>query len=561
MCECQSDTDLHQLVKEFFSIETFGVKVTERIIESKESMRDRQILESSTVHKSNHYEVGLLWRDDNIQLPKSYDMAKRRLECVESKMKKNPVLADRMCIYIKDFLDKGYIRLLTQQERNTIGPRTWYLPVFPVFNAKKPQKLRLVWDGAAKVNGISLNSKLLAGPDQLQPLPDVLRRFREACVGLSTDIIEMYHRVFVNECDQDSQRFLWRDGDIQKEPDVYVMTVLPFGLSSSPAIAQYVKNDNAASFTEHFPRAVEAIIKSHYVDDMIERAHDVETAVQLIKEVQYIHRYANFELRNLISNNQQVLEAINGNPEFNDKILADKLNVDVERILGMYWNTKTDSFTYSLQFINLRHMTEVHRPTKREVLRTVMSVFDPLGFLTHFVVHAKVLIQEIWRNKIDWDVKLPHALLEKWLLWINHLHKVENVHISRLYSSRMSPKPANSIQLHIFVDAGGQAYATVAYFRIEDDFGVDSCIIGAKSRVAPNKPVSVPRLELQGGVLGLRFAESILDSHYSLRIDKVIIWCDSKTVLFWLNSEPRRYSQFVAFRLGEILDSKIIFER
>lgn len=135
--------------------------------------------------------------------------------------------------------------------------------------------------------------------------------------------------------------------------------------------------------------------------------------------------------------------------------------------------------------------------------------------------------------------------------------QVESLHIPRLYSSRLSPKPPKSIQLHVFVDAGLEAYASVAYFRIEDDNGVDSCLIGGKSRVAPLKPLSVPRLELQGGLLGNRFAESILHSHASLCISKTVIWCDSKTVLFWLSTGPRRYSQFVAFRIGEILDSPI----
>lgn len=114
----------------------------------------------------------------------------------------------------------------------------------------------------------------------------------------------------------------------------------------------------------------------------------------MIKDVQFIHRHANFDLRNLTSNNQQVLEAINGSPDFSNKILSDKLDVNVERILGLYWNPTTDTFTYSLQFVKLQTLAEEHRPTKREVLRIVMSVFDPLGFLTHLLVHAKVLLQE-----------------------------------------------------------------------------------------------------------------------------------------------------------------------
>lgn len=246
MCECQSlYNNLHRLVKEFFSLEAFGVKLSERIVESKAMMRARHILETSTVKHENHYTTALLWRSDDIQLPNSYDMAMRRLECVETKMKKNPILSTRMCDYLKDFLDKGYIRKLTLAEQNKHGPRTWYLPIFPVFNPKKPEKLRLVWDGAAKVNGVSLNSQLLTGPDQLVPLPDILRRFREAFIGVSTDIIEMYHRVHVEEEDQNAQRFFWRDGDDSRPPDVYVITVLPFGLTCSPAIAQFVKNKNA----------------------------------------------------------------------------------------------------------------------------------------------------------------------------------------------------------------------------------------------------------------------------------------------------------------------------
>lgn len=236
----------------------------------------------------------------------------------------------------------------------------------------------------------------------------------------------------MNDEDQDSQRFLWRDGQVNEEPEVFVVKVLPFGSACSLAIAQFVKNKNAKVFEHEFPKAFEAITKNHYVDDMIERAHDVESAVQLIKHVQFIHRHANFDLRNLISNNKQVLEAINGSPEFSDKILVDKLDIDVERVLGMYWNTKTDTFTYSLQFIKMIDNVVEYYPTKREILRIVMSVFDPLGFLAHLLIHAKVLIQEIWRHDIGWDDQLPNSIKSKWFNWVQHLKTVENLHIPRL---------------------------------------------------------------------------------------------------------------------------------
>ncbi|XP_037025620.1 uncharacterized protein LOC119066997 [Bradysia coprophila] len=132
---------------------------------------------------------------------------------------------------------------------------------------------------------------------------------------------------------------------------------------------------------------------------------------------------------------------------------------------------------------------------------------------------------------------------EKWIEWLQQLPMVEEVHIPRLYSNRMSPHPAKSIQLHMFVDAGIEAYAAVAYFRVEDDYGIDTCIVGAKSR-----------LELQGAVLGTHLAVNIIQSHYGLTINKTVIWCDSQTVLSWLHTDTRKYSQFVVFRVAEILE-------
>lgn len=147
-----------------------------------------------------------------------------------------------------------------------------------------------------------------------------------------------------------------------------------------------------------------------------------------------------------------------------------------------------------------------------------LGFFDPLGFLANFVVYAKTLLQEIWRSKVGWDDPLPTPLKNKWILWLECLPRLEEIHIPRLYSTRMSPDLPKSIQLHLFVDASLESYATVAYFRISNDFEIDSCLIGAKSRVAPNRPMSARRLELQGAVLGTRFANSIVKSHIGLKI-------------------------------------------
>lgn len=204
----------------------------------------------------------------------------------------------------------------------------------------------------------------------------------------------------------------------------------------------------------------------------------------------------------------EAAKLLEAKPECGNKSL-EKDPKEIERVLGMYWNISKDTFTYSLKFVKSNFNSVEFRPTKRSILRTVMSIFDPLGFLAHYVVHAKVILQEIWRIRIGWDDEIPTSFKDKWSEWLQQLKMVEEIHIPRLYSNRMSPQPPNSIQLHMFVDAGNEAYAAVAYFRVEDDYGIDSCIVGAKSRVAPIKPMSVPRLELQGAVLGTRLAGKI----------------------------------------------------
>lgn len=183
-----------------------------------------------------------------------------------------------------------------------------------------------------------------------------------------------------------------------------------------------------------------------------------------------------------------------------------------------------------------------------------MSIYDPLGFLVAFLVYIKILLQDIWRSKVLWDEAIPDKEFSKWLLWITLLPEVEKVRIPRCYSLTLSTGDAKTTQLHLFVDASENAFAAVAYFRFEIDGQVECALIGAKTKVAPQQIMSIPRLELQAAVLGTRLANSIREGH-AMPIQNTFMGSDSKTVLCWINSDPRKYRQFVAFRVGEILEN------
>lgn len=553
--ESAADKKLDASVKEFFSIESFGVKTPDNVLQSRDDQRAIAILEKNTKKVDGRYETGLLWRYDGVQFPDSYGMALKRLSCLESKMSKNPDLALNLQNQIKDYVIKGYARRMTDDELQRKNPRKWYLPIFAVSNPNKPSKIRLVWDAAAKVNGVSLNSMLLKGPDLLCSLPEILYRFRERLVAIAGDITEMYHQVSIIRDDQDSQRFLWRDSPSEK-PSVYAMNVMTFGASCSPCAAHYVKNINAEKFINECPRAVEAICNNHYVDDWLDCFDTEKEAIRVAHEVIKIHEEAGFVIQKWVSNSENVLQCLGVGKDVGKTI---DLNINNEtvgaKVLGMWWDPKNDNFFYNFDAsrINSEILTGVRQPSKREVLRTLMMIYDPLGLIAPFLVYVKILLQDIWRSKIDWDQTIDDSQSAKWMKWTELIPKIQDVKIPRCYFG----KDYQSLELHVFVDASDSAYAAVAYFRFVYEDNKSRCsLVAGKSKVAPiNPPVmSVPRLELQAAVLGARLSNSIVVGH-TLKPDRVVFWTDATDVLCWIRSDLRKYRQFVAFRVSEILET------
>ncbi|XP_055632511.1 uncharacterized protein LOC129772987 [Toxorhynchites rutilus septentrionalis] len=282
-----------------------------------------------------------------------------------------------------------------------------------------------------------------------------------------------------------------------------------------------------------------------------------EEAIALAKQVKEIHSRAGFEMTNWVSNSPDVLVALDA-LEVPEKNLNTTIEVANEKVLGMWWSTESDVFTYKL-FLqrNKDILSGTRRPTKRELLRTMMSVFDPLGLIAHYLMFLKMILQEVWRSGVNWDDCIAEREWEKWKIWLQFLPSLESLRIPRCY--RLKTSVNSSVQLHTFVDASENGYAAVCYFRFEEDGQVECTLIGAKSRVAPLKFVSIPRLELQAGIIGARLAKAVEQGH-TYKISKRFFWTDARNVLCWLNSDHRRYSQFVAFRVSELLETTDVTE-
>ena len=414
-----------------------------------------------------------------------------------------------------------------------------------------PGKIRLVFDAAARSGGSSLNDMLLPGPDMLKSLTGVLHKFRKREIRFGGDIQEMFYRVLIRDEDTAAQRFLWREGESHREPDVYEIKARIFGSTSSPCSAQYVKNRHALEFADEFPQAAKAITDRHYVDEYFDSVHTDDQAVTRMSEVSELHRRGGFLIRNWTCNSQAVLNHIPENLRAQKK--EQHSNGDhTERVLGVHWNAELDSFTFKLHFSRVPDgvLNGSKCPTKTEVLKLLMSLFDPLGFLANYTVAGKILVQDVWRNGFGWDDELSGLTLQKWKQWIGDLPLVKKLKIPRCYNTNM--KKCSRIELHMFCDASEKAFAAVGYLKCTNPDGVQIFFI--KSRVSPLRPMSIPRLELQAAVLGCRLAETIIESH-EIDITNTYFWTDSRTVLCWIRSDARKFKQFVAFRVGEILES------
>lgn len=558
VCECKSSEEqrIGDMMEKYFSQEDFGVKVP-KLNQSPEDKIALDILEKTTKRVGGCYETGLLWRINNVIMPNNFKMCLRRLISIESKMKINPKFSEAYKAKIQEYLDKKYAKKLSEDELATISSNMWILPHFGVSTKNKP-KLRLVFDAKAAYSGVSLNSNLLTGPDQYNSLVGILFRFREGKYAVAADVREMFHMVKIREDDRKFQCFLWRNGESHRRPDVFMMNVMIFGATSSPCSAQYVKNTNALRYLEKFPRAVDGILKRFYVDDYMDSFSKEEEALVVVKKVIEINRDAGFELRNVISNSELVRR------QLGNKCDAIVMNLDLEKenlaekVLGLFWDTNTDQFLFKFQFASDIENESTKVLTKRGILRILMSVFDPIGLLAHYVVRGKIILQDIWMKKLlDWDAPLPEDICERWWEWMNGLESVGKLKVNRNYSQTLLS--SKNVQLHVFTDASERAFASVAFVRVEFDDECQISLIAAKTKipsVKSSKILSIPRLELQGALLGVRLANFIQKEH-SITFQSVTFWTDSQTVLSWLNTEYGSFKPFVAHRISEILDTTI----
>ncbi|XP_053392090.1 uncharacterized protein LOC128554561 [Mercenaria mercenaria] len=176
--------------------------------------------------------------------------------------------------------------------------------------------------------------------------------------------------------------------------------------------------------------------------------------------------------------------------------------------------------------------------TKRLILQNTSRIYDPLGLLSPVTVKAKIFLQEIWKQKYDWDTSLPTELQQKWITIASDLNSATQ--------TKKSIVADDTYHLHIFVDSSSQAHGSTAYICK----GNQSMLIMTKNRVAPLKQLTLPKLELMAAITGARMSQHLRQTLESIQ-QKTYYWSDSQIVLHWLGSKEAT-NRFVRARVTEI---------
>ena len=333
----QSTDDLCNEILQVLAQDFADTALPQEMMMSKEDKRALAVYEQSVTKENGHYTIALPWKESSPKLLQNRKLAKRRLDSLKRRLMSDAVLCKLYCEKMNDYVKCGYASQVSEQDIVGKEGRVWYVPHHCT---SLTTKFRIVFDCSAKLNGISLNDKLLQGPTTTltNSLLGVLLRLRQEQIAIVGDIKNMFYQVFVDEADRDAFRFLWfPEGGLSQQPVSYRMNVHIFGCTSSPSVAAFALRKTALDNEVDVSTEAVSIVKHDFdVDDMCTSVSNVDNAWELIEQVSKLLRSSGFRLTKFLSNNKQVLESVP--PEDRASSVVDLSNHEppIHKTLGVY---------------------------------------------------------------------------------------------------------------------------------------------------------------------------------------------------------------------------------
>ena len=345
----------------------------------------------------------------------------------------------------------------------------------------------------------------------------------------------------------------------------HAVKVNNFGVKPANCIATLALHSSADMFVVKYPVESEELKKQTYIDDELISAANKEEAIMKTSRMDMICDHAGMPNKGWTYSGD----------EGGDKVLiGGDGDVVEEKVLGLSWLPRDDTFKFHLaiqlsgdhkngierKIVSLKDLKE-NPPkvlTRRMVLSEISKIFDPIGFLVPVLLESKLLIRESWcgEKPIGWDEPLPREQIDCWLVFLRSLYELEDY---KNYRSLWPQEDSEGLPiLIVFLDGAKLAFGASAYIRWKIKGGYWTRLIMSKSKIAPKKIVSIPRMELNGALLGNRIKNFIVKE--TLMKFEVYHLLDSSAVLGYINKDCGKFKPYEGVRIAEIQSSNEISE-
>ncbi|XP_011859181.1 PREDICTED: uncharacterized protein LOC105556699 [Vollenhovia emeryi] len=533
---CTPDYELKELIKKFWELEELSATKTSKLTEDEEEC-ERHFQSTHTRDSSGRYTVRLPLKGEPTLLGDSRIGALHSLNRLFKRFSSNPAFQRSYTDFIVEYQRLGHMEEEDSPNRQ-ITPE-YYLPHHGVLREdSRTTKLRVVFNGSYRTtSGHSLNDILHVGAKLQNDITDVLLWIRTYRIIFSTDIVKMFRQIAIHEEDWKLQKILWYKEDNRLVS--YRLTTVTYGLNCAPFLALRTLQQLIQDEGHRFPKAIAPMERGRYVDDIFGGADSSDEAKQVIQHLIGLCEAGGFPLQKWSSSHPEIL------PKSGDD---SQRTVEFEpaqfKLLGLQWKSISDSFHFSA--VTTSKATSL---TKRVVSSEVARLYDPLGLIAPILVRAKFILQELWLLKNGWDDPLPAELQKRWREFRLQLQELEQISIPRWLGNVSSPP---LIEIHGFSDASQLAMAAAIYTRISNEEGkVITRLVCSKTKVAPIKRISIPRLELTAALLLVRLIKKTTQA-LELAKPSITCWTDSSVTLIWITTHPARWKDFVCNRVSVI---------
>ena len=277
--------------------------------------------------------------------------------------------------------------------------------------------------------------------------------------------------------------------------------------------------------------------KGRYVDDISGGADSLPQLINIAQQLNELCMAGGFQLAQWKSNHPDFLPKFSSAISQGDEHTFDDSSI---KVLGLSWIPKVDQFKF------VSNVSNNLRISKRVILSEIAQLYDPLGFISPVIIKGKILLQQLWLEKLDWDDQLSPQLTRKWTNFRDELSELEQIRIPRWL--QLHPQ-STRIEIHGFSDASQLAMSAVVYIKVTSGINSTVSLVCSKTKVAPLKPVTIPWLELTAAALLARLSRYVYTT-LNLTTWPVSLWTDSNVALTWILSHSSRWKDFVRNRVS-----------